>query len=53
MLPPEARALLQNFECDLIDEDEIPPEWIDRLADSPNTGPVRDQVERLPGLVLH
>ena len=52
-LPRAARALLQNFECDLIDEDEIPGSWISNLADQANIGPVRDQVEKLPGLVLN
>jgi len=52
-LPSAARALLQNFECDLVDEDEIPGGWINTLADPPNNGPVRKEVERLPGLVLN
>jgi len=52
-LPPAARSLLQNLECDLIDEDDVPGNWISELADQPNTGPVREQVEKLPGLVLH
>jgi acetoin utilization protein AcuC len=52
-LPPEARLFLQGFECDLIDEDEIPGSWITSMADSPNDGPVRIEVSRLPGLVLH
>ena len=52
-LPPAAQSLLKSFECDLIDEDEVPGSWLDRLADHPHTGPVREEVERLPGLVLH
>jgi acetoin utilization protein AcuC len=52
-LPNSARALLQKFECDLIDEDEIPGSWINNLADQANIGPVRDQVAKLPGLVLN
>jgi len=53
VLPPAAQVLLQNFECDLVDEDEIPLSWINTLADQPNGGPVRKEVERLPGLVLN
>jgi acetoin utilization protein AcuC len=53
VLPPAAQVLLQNFECDLVDEDEIPGSWINTLADQPNGGPVRKDVERLPGLVLN
>jgi hypothetical protein len=53
VLPPEARAFLQSFECDLIDEDEVPGNWITHLADPWNDGPVRLEVSRLPDLVLH
>jgi len=53
VLPPEAQALLQGFECDLVDEEDIPGSWITTLADQPNNGPVRKEVERLPGLVLN
>jgi len=53
VLPSAAQALLQNFECDLVDEEEVPAEWINTLADQPNNGPVRKEVERLPGLVLN
>lgn len=52
-LPDEARDLLFGLECDLIDEDEVSEEWLTRLADTPNVGPVRPQVERLPALVLN
>ena len=52
-LPQAARVLLQNFECDLIDEEEIPGNWISKLADQANFGPVSEQVARLPGLVLN
>jgi acetoin utilization protein AcuC len=52
-LPSEVRAFMRGLESDLIDEDEVPPAWLTTLADPPNRGPVRPQVERLPGLVLH
>ena len=51
-LPPAAQALLRKFECDLVEEEEVPGGWVNRLADQPNIGPVRDQVKMLPGLVL-
>ncbi len=51
-LPARARSFLHSLECDLIDEDEVPVSWIEELADAPNTGPVRPEIERLPGLVL-
>ncbi|NNJ78644.1 MAG: acetoin utilization protein AcuC [Xanthomonadales bacterium] len=52
-LPSEVSAFMQGLESDLIDEDEVPSAWLTTLADPPNRGPVRPQVERLPGLVLH
>jgi acetoin utilization protein AcuC len=53
VLPLEAQQFLRGLECDLIDDDEVPGHWITDLADDPNHGPVRSEVERLPGLVLH
>ena len=53
VLPPNAQALLAGFECDLIDEEDVPESWHTRLADEPNHGPVRPQIEALPALVLH
>lgn len=53
ILPPQAQAFLAGLECDLIDEDEVPDSWLTTLADEPNNGPVRPQVERLPALVLN
>jgi hypothetical protein len=46
------RALLGSLRCDLIDNDEVPPEWLSRLADAPHHGEVRPAVQRLPALVL-
>jgi acetoin utilization protein AcuC len=51
-LPPAAQELLGGLRCDLIEEDEVPETWLTTLADVPNTGPVRPEVARLPGLVL-
>jgi len=51
-LPPEANGLLRGLECDLIDDDEVPEAWTTTLADEPNPGAVRPEVERLPELVL-
>ena len=52
-LPEIAKTFLQSFECDLIDEDEIPGNWLTTLADPPNEGEVRPEIQRLPDLVLH
>jgi acetoin utilization protein AcuC len=52
-LPAAVQQLLGSLECDLVDEDEVPPEWLTTLADEPNVGPVRPEIQRLPELVLH
>lgn len=52
-LPPGAQAFLAGLECDLIDDDEVPDHWLTTLLDPPNNGPLRPEIERLPGLVLH
>ena len=43
-LPPAARALLADLECELVDDDDIDPRWLDTLADPPRDGPVRAEV---------
>jgi acetoin utilization protein AcuC len=52
-LPAPAQAFLSDLECDLIDDDEVPENWLTALADEPNNGPVRPEVERLVDLVLN
>jgi acetoin utilization protein AcuC len=49
-LPNEARALLAKLSCDLIDDDEVDPRWIDTLADAPSDAIVRPEVGELRGL---
>ncbi len=51
-LPEEAQNLLRGFECDLLDEEDIDPAWFETLADTPNTGPVRDEVKQVATLVV-
>ena len=46
-LPPQARAILAPLACDLVDEEDFDPAWLDTLADRPNQGPVRAQVAGL------
>lgn len=52
-LPPAAQQFLGELDCDLIDEEDIPREWISHLVDNPNSGKVRPQIEALPDLVLN
>jgi len=53
ILPVPVRDFLKGLESDLIDEDEVPEHWVSTLKDEPNSGLVRPEIERLPGLVLH
>ena len=52
-LPRPAQKFLGSLDCDLIDEEDVPDDWISRLVDEPNGGPVRSQIEALPALVLN
>jgi acetoin utilization protein AcuC len=53
LLPPDARAFLRGLECDLVDEEDVRPEWTTTLADEPNTGPVREEVKALVARVIN
>jgi len=46
-LPAEASALLRVLRCDLIEDEDIRPEWLTTLADRPNHGPVRSEIRTL------
>jgi len=52
LLPPDAQAFLQGMKCDLVDEEDVRPEWTTTLADKPNDGPVREQLSELVAKVL-
>ena len=47
LLPRRAGAILGALSCDLVDDDEVRPEWLTRLADAPAKGPVRESVRKL------
>jgi acetoin utilization protein AcuC len=46
-LPEQARALLRKLRCDLIDDEDVDPRWIETLADAPSLAPIRDEVRAL------
>ena len=46
-LPAEAQAFLASMECDLVDDEDVAPEWLTTMADTPYPGPVRDEVRSL------
>jgi acetoin utilization protein AcuC len=51
-LPPEAAEVFCDMECDLVDEDDMDPEWLTTLEDSPNFGPVRPEIVCLAQAVI-
>jgi acetoin utilization protein AcuC len=46
-LPPMALRCLADLHCDLVDDEDVRPEWLTTLADVPGDGPVRDEVREL------
>lgn len=47
-LPAAACELLNSFHCDLVDEEDIQPAWLNTLADDPHQAQVRPElVERI------
>lgn len=46
-LPACAQTILRNLACDLVDDEDVRPDWLCRLEDPPNSGPVRAQIETL------
>lgn len=51
-LPAEARGPLSGLSCDLVDDDEIDPRWLDTLVDQPRPGAIRPEVRSLCETVL-
>jgi acetoin utilization protein AcuC len=46
-LPAPAREILARLTCDLVDDEDRDPAWLDSLADPANAGPVRPCVHEL------
>jgi acetoin utilization protein AcuC len=46
-LPPAATAVLARLSCDLVDDEDVRPEWLSTLADVPREAAVRPEVLRL------
>jgi acetoin utilization protein AcuC len=46
-LPAQAGAILRALRCDLVDDEDLRPEWFISLADLPQPGEVRPQVRAL------
>jgi hypothetical protein len=46
-LPSTAARILAELQCDLVDDEDVRPEWLTTLADSPNVGAVREEVRDL------
>jgi hypothetical protein len=46
-LSSAAARILAALQCDLVDDEDVRPEWLTTLADSPNVGAVRKDVREL------
>ena len=46
-LPDTATDLLSMLECDLIDDEDVHPEWLTSIEDQPNVGIVRPEIRAL------
>jgi acetoin utilization protein AcuC len=55
VLPADAQLILRSLACDLIDDEDVEPTWLETLADAPRPGPVRSAVRALAaeGRVAH
>lgn len=42
--PEQVRKILGGLECDLVDQEDVRPEWIATIADITNDGDVRDRI---------
>jgi len=51
-LPEAARAVLAGLSCDLVDDDEVRPEWLATLADGIGAAPVRAELLALRDAAL-
>ena len=51
-LPPPAQLILGKLSCDLVDDEEIEPQWITSLRDLPNSGPIRREIVELRDVAL-
>ena len=51
-LPASALTVLSHLQCDLVEDDEIEPHWLNALRDPPNTGPVREAIKQIARRVL-
>ena len=51
-LPEAAKDLLAAFTCDLVDDDAIEPHWLNAIADPPNHGPIRPEIETIIDAVI-
>jgi len=47
VLPDAARAILERLSCDLVDEEDVLPEWTAALEDAPIERPVRPAIVAL------
>ena len=52
VLPQQARDVLSGLSCDLVDDEDVRPEWLVTLTDPPTHAPVRAELVALRDAVL-
>ncbi|MBV1705657.1 MAG: acetoin utilization protein AcuC [Hyphomicrobiales bacterium] len=51
-LPSALNGLLKGLTCDLVEDEDIRPEWLTTLRDPPNHGPVRDEIKAMADTIM-
>jgi hypothetical protein len=51
-LPERAQRILKQLTCDLVDDEDRDPAWLDSLSDPLNAGPVRPRIHELIELAM-
>ena len=51
-LPAGCREILSALECDLVDEEDVLPHWVNSLVDPENPGEIRDEVKKIVEQVM-
>ena len=46
-LPAPAREILSRLSCDLVDDEDCDPAWLDSISDPANAGPIRPRIHEL------
>lgn len=51
-LDQASKNLLANMSCDLVDEEDVKEGWLEKIADNPNEGNIREEFYRIRETIL-